>query len=96
MISEGYNLSDDNTCNLNGPGDYNDTKPELGKLGNYGGPTQTIPELTGSVTIDAGNPSGCTDSQGHLLTTDQRGFPRPGKYKNDKRCDMGAYESQKD
>jgi len=96
MTSEGYNLSDDNTCNLNGPGDLNDTKAKLGTLGNHGGPTQTIPEALDSPTVDAGNPSGCTDSQGHLLTTDQRGYPRPGKYKHDHRCDMGAYESQTD
>ena len=96
MTSEGYNLSDDNTCNFNGPGDLNDTKAKLGKLGNHGGPTQTIPEALDSPTVDAGNPSGCTDSQGHLLTTDQRGYPRPGAHKHDKRCDMGAYERQTD
>jgi hypothetical protein len=49
-----------------------------------------------SLTVDAGNPNGCTDGQGHLLTTDQRGRQRPGKYKHDKRCDMGAYERQTD
>jgi hypothetical protein len=96
MTSEGYNLSDDNTCNFKGPGDYNDTKPELGTLGYHGGPTQTIPELLGSITVDHGNPKGCRDSQGHLLKTDQRGYPRPGAHKHDKRCDMGAYERQTD
>ncbi|HYA25812.1 MAG TPA: choice-of-anchor Q domain-containing protein [Terriglobales bacterium] len=96
MTSEGYNLSDDTTCNFNGPGDLNNTDPKLGTLGNYGGPTQTIPEMPDSPTIDAGNPSGCTDSQGHPLKTDQRGYPRPGAHKHDKRCDMGAYESQTD
>ncbi len=96
MISSGYNLSSDNTCSFNGPGDLNNTQPMLGTLGNNGGPTQTIPELTGSPTIDAGNPNGCTNSSGQLLTIDQRGYPRPGKFKHDKRCDMGAYESQND
>ena len=96
MTSNGYNLSDDNSCNFGGTGDYNDTKPELGKLGYHGGPTQTIPELKGSITVDHGNPSGCTDSQGHLLTTDQRGYPRPGAHKTHKICDMGAYERQTD
>jgi hypothetical protein len=30
------------------------------------------------------------------LKTDQRGKPRPGKYKHDHRCDMGAFERQSD
>ena len=93
--SHGYNLSSDNTCNFSGPGDRNSTDPLLGTLGNYGGPTQTIPLLIGSPAIDAGNPSGCTDRQGHLLKTDQRGYPRPDT--EDKTgCDMGAYERQSD
>ena len=92
----GYNLSSDKTCRFDGPGDLNDTVPKLGKLGNYGGPTETIPLLPGSPAGDAGNPAGCTDGRGHLLKTDQRGKPRPGKYKHDQRCDMGAYERQHD
>ena len=93
LSSRGYNLSSDNTCNLNGPGDLNNTDPMLGTLGYNGGPTQTIPLLSGSPAIDAGNPSGCTDDRGNLLTTDQRGMPRPdpGDIGG---CDMGAYESQ--
>jgi len=51
--------------------------------------------LPGSTAIDAGNPSGCTDGNGHLLTTDQRGMPRPDK-EDSVGCDMGAYESQTD
>jgi hypothetical protein len=95
MTSKGYNLSSDNSCNFNGPGDLNNTDPKLGTYGNYGGPTQTIPLLAGSPAIDAGNPKGCTDSNGHLLTTDQRGYPRPDT--EDKTgCDIGAYEGQSD
>jgi hypothetical protein len=96
LNSEGYNLSDDNTCNLNGTGDLNNTPAGLGTLGNYGGPTQTIPLLKGSLAIDAGNPNGCTDGNGHLLKTDQRGKPRPDKEDNGIGCDMGAYEKQSD
>jgi hypothetical protein len=95
LISKGYNLSSDSTCNFNGSGDLNNTDPKLGMLGNYGGPTQTIPLLSGSPAIDAGNPSGCTDGNGHLLKTDQRGYPRPDKEETTG-CDMGGYESQSD
>ena len=90
-----FSLSSDGTCHLNGPGDMNNTNPRLGALGYYGGPTQTIPLLSGSPAIDAGNPSGCTDALGHLLTTDQRGLPRPDS-EDRSGCDMGAYESQSD
>ena len=95
MTSNGYNLSSDDNCNFNGPGDLNNANPMLGKLGDNGGPTQTIPLLEGSPAIDSGNPNGCTDGQGHLLKTDQRGMPRPNP-EDRVGCDMGAYERQSD
>ncbi len=55
--------------------------PELGTLGNYGGPTETIPLLPGSPAIDAGTSAGAP-------ATDQRGEPRVGA------VDIGAFESQ--
>ena len=73
----------------------NNADPMLGPLQNNGGPTETVPVLTGSPAIDAGNPNGCTDSNGRLLKTDQRGRPRPDR--EDKTgCDMGSYERQSD
>ena len=90
-----FSLSSDGSCHLNGPGDKNNTNPRLGTLGYYGGPTQTIPLLSGSPAIDAGNPSGCTDALGRLLRTDQRGLPRPDT-EDKSGCDMGAYERQSD
>ena len=95
ITSNGYNLSSDGSCNFNNTGDLNNTYPKLGMLGNHGGPTQTIPLLSGSPAIDAGNPNGCTDGKGNLLTIDQRGKPRPDK-EDTGGCDMGAYERQKD
>jgi len=95
VASNGYNLSSDNSCNFNGPGDLNDTDPKLGNLRNNGGPTKTMALPPGSPAIDSGNPSGCTDGQGHLLKTDQRGKPRPDK-EDTGGCDMGAYERQQD
>jgi len=95
MTSNGYNLSSDGTCNFNSRGDLNDHDPMLGPLQNNGGPTQTMALLSGSPAIDSGNPNGCTDSNGHLLTTDQRGMPRPDR-EDAVGCDMGAYERQSD
>ncbi|HEY7114482.1 MAG TPA: choice-of-anchor Q domain-containing protein [Thermoanaerobaculia bacterium] len=62
--------------------------PGIGPLQDNGGPTPTIALLSGSPGIDGGNPGGCTDNFGAILTTDQRGFPRP----IDGRCDIGAFE----
>jgi hypothetical protein len=95
VTSHGYNLSSDGTCNLNNTGDLNNHDPMLGPLQNNGGPTPTMALLSGSPAIDAGNPSGCTDGQGQLLKTDQRGQPRPDK-EDTVGCDMGAFESQSD
>jgi hypothetical protein len=66
----------------------------LGPLKNNGGPMQTHALVAGSPAIDAGDPGGCRNSQGALLTTDQRGFARPVDGNNDgtARCDIGAVE----
>jgi hypothetical protein len=93
VTSEGYSLSSDSSCNFTGPGDLNGLNPKLGVLSNNGGPTQTMALPQGSPALDAGNPAGCRDFAGNLLTTDQRGQPRPGKGETTG-CDMGAFESQ--
>jgi hypothetical protein len=95
VISHGYNLSGDGTCNFEGTGDLNNTNPLLGPLQNNGGPTPTTALLSGSPAIDSGNPGGCADGQGHLLKTDQRGAPRPDT-EDTAGCDRGAYERQSD
>ena len=55
--------------------------PLLAPLGDYGGPTLTMPLLPGSPAIDAGTATGAP-------TTDQRGLGRVGA------VDIGAFESQ--
>jgi hypothetical protein len=68
----------------------------LGPLQNNGGPTQTHALVDGSPALDAGDPGGCRDSQGALLSTDQRGFARHVDSNNDgsPRCDIGAFEAK--
>jgi hypothetical protein len=95
MTSNGYNLSSDGTCTFANTGDLNNTNPKLGPLQNNGGPTPTMALPSGSLAIDAGNPSGCTDGHGHVLKTDQRGMPRHDP-EDSGGCDIGAYESQID
>ena len=58
--------------------------PLLGPLGDNDGPTQTMPLLTGSPAIDAGNNTTCP-------STDQRGVSRP----QGAACDIGAFEVKK-
>ena len=65
---------------------------DLGLLGLFqdnGGPTKTVALLPGSNAIDGGDPAfGCTDVNGAVVATDQRGITRPKGV----RCDVGAYE----
>jgi predicted outer membrane repeat protein len=97
LTSQGYNLIQDTTgCTITGDTTGNQTgvNPNLGPLGNNGGPTLTHVLLFGSPAIDGGNPSGCTDHTGSTLTSDQRGFPRAadGDDNGTAICDIGAYE----
>src|SRR5208282_5354942 len=55
--------------NFTGPAPLTNA-PNLAPLGNYGGPTQTMPPLPGSPAIGAGRVPGNT------FTNDQRGYPR--------------------
>ncbi len=80
------NLDDGETCGFDTAyGSLSNTAPLLGVLGDYGGPTQTIPLLPGSPAIDGG-----TGATGGCPATDQRGVARP----QEAACDIGAFESQ--
>lgn len=65
------------------PGGWNiiTDDPLLGELGDYGGPTQTIPIGLGGSALDAAEDSACPP-------TDQRGVTRP----QGDHCDIGAFE----
>ena len=94
--SNGFNLSDDASagvsCNFNAATDLVGTSndPQLGALGNDGGPTPTRLPLSGSPLIDAIPLASCQADGASGITTDQRGFPRPAL----NGCDIGAVEVQ--
>ena len=90
IVSEGYNLTDDGSCGFTATGDIVTANPLVGALHGNGGPAETEAPLSGSPAIDGGNPAGCTDLAGDLLTTDERGVSRPQPPGG--RCDIGAYE----
>lgn len=95
ITSDGHNLSSDDSCGLTSPGDLINTDPLLGPLQNNGGPTETHALLPGSPAIDA-VAENCTDLEGDLVLTDQRGEPRPadGNGDGNTACDIGAFEVQ--
>jgi len=98
LISQGYNLIGNTAgCAITGTaaGNQLDVSPNLGPLQKNGGNTATHALLAGSPALDGGNPSGCTDATGNILTSDQRYFPRPldGDGNGTAICDIGAFES---
>jgi len=94
VTSEGYNIeSNGDTCGFDAVGDQtnvasNDLK--LGELQDNGGPTRTHALEQDSIAIDEIPVFACVDADGALLTTDQRGDPRPASSD----CDVGAFEVQ--
>jgi CSLREA domain-containing protein len=106
LTSQGYNLVGKVNaagCSINGdlkgvqtgslsPG----LDARLSKLTLGGYATYHHPLLVFGPAVDRGNPVGCTDFNGVMLLTDQRGEPRVyGKNINGyiPRCDLGAVES---
>lgn len=90
VVSNGYNLASDNSCNLTAVGDHNNLYPQLGPLGDYGGPTLTHFLWPTSPAINAANPALPGSKNTACETADQRGTPRP----LGPTCDIGAYETR--
>ncbi len=90
LTSQGYNLIEHVTgCNFSQQvGELVGVSPQLDVLKDNGGPTWTQALLSGSPAFDAGNPTGCLDTNLVPFITDQRGMPRT----LGSRCDMGAVE----
>ncbi len=99
LVDGGHNVADDATCAFTATGSTNSSTAiddYLGVLGNYGGPTQTVPLLSSpspstpspdpaAAVIPGANPL-CTANSGQ----DQRGDPRLPNGASF--CDIGAYE----
>jgi fibronectin-binding autotransporter adhesin len=82
LVDYGHNISSDSSASFGAPGSLNNTDPKLGPLGNYGGPTPTMPLLPGSPALDNADNSAAPP-------TDQRGRTRP----YGPAADIGAFES---
>jgi chitodextrinase len=85
VTDAGYNIDTGASCGFSAAShSMSNTNPQLGPLGNNGGPTQTMALPSGSPAVDAipAATPGCTG------TTDQRGITRP----QGAGCDIGAYE----
>ncbi len=94
VTSNGYNLSDDDTCGLDVSSDQEDTVADTLGLAANGGPTMTHALPATSPAVDAGG-ADCTDLGGVLANTvDQRGAGRPVDGDGDATvaCDVGAFE----
>jgi CSLREA domain-containing protein len=90
-----YTLAEDpGGCAFSGAGDVIGSDPGLLPLADNGGATLTQRVPIGSPLLDSGDPAGCRDADGALLTTDQRGLPRAvnGDAVAGARCDEGAVE----
>jgi hypothetical protein len=82
---------------LNQIGDLNSIPADVDTAGDHGlrdngGPTSTVALLASSAAIDAipvSPTNNCTDTNGNVVATDQRGVPRPQA----NGCDIGAYEA---
>jgi hypothetical protein len=99
VVSNGHNLTlESAACTVIGPIIAVDPRVglRLGPLQDNGGATATHALLTAdpaallpqSAAIDTGDPQGCHDANGAVLTVDQRGVERPFGAT----CDIGAYE----
>ncbi len=94
FLSGGYNIVEHGAgCGVVSPNsDLINVPAGLGFFGGHGGPTRTINLLTGSPALGGGNPLGCDDPFGHLLTVDQRGDPRPAPGAGAGNCDVGSVQ----
>ena len=86
-VVSSYTHSSDASCGLAGPGDVeNAPDPQLGALGDNGGPTPTMLPASTSPLLDQIPVAECDAGEG--IADDQRGVTRP----QGTGCDIGAVE----
>ena len=88
VVSWGHNLDSDGSCGLGDATDLQGLNPQVGPLGDNGGPTETHALLPGSPAIDQVPVAQCR--LGRLAGADQRGVARPQPA--DGACDIGSFE----
>jgi uncharacterized repeat protein (TIGR01451 family) len=86
ILSNGYNLDSDGSCELDAASDFPSGTADLGPLADNGGPTFTHLPGPGSDAIDAIPLADCDPAH----APDQRGVPRPRPAGG--ACDIGAVE----
>jgi CSLREA domain-containing protein len=101
-LSGGFNLigNDNNSSGFTQPTDQRNVSPRLFPINNYGGQTDTCALLFLSPAIDKGK-NFSRDASNQLITTDQRGRPRPfdtplPDVAGGDGSDIGAYEANDD
>ena len=75
VVSDGFNLSSDASCDFTAGGDQQSVSPQLGLLADNGGPTFTRALALSSPAVDQG--SAVLSGTHPALTTDQRAKTRP-------------------
>ena len=90
ITTNGYNFSDDTTCELTGTGDRQGAglNPLLGSLAQNGGPTRTLLPADNSPLVNAIPGAACQADGAAGVVTDQRGIVRP----QSSLCDIGSVE----
>jgi hypothetical protein len=93
----GYNIDDDGSCGLSGPGSISDSSTidgSLGSLAKNGGPTKTILPSPASPAARVIPPGTTVDAITLCSGNDQRGkgFPRPTPGAST--CSIGAVEAE--
>nr|MDQ3005945.1 hypothetical protein [Chloroflexota bacterium] len=84
LLMNVHNLIEVNAGGANACGTpFTTADPKLGPLADHGGPTETMPLLSGSPALNSGDDAMCP-------STDQRGVERP----QGSHCDIGAYEDE--
>lgn len=94
-FSEGHNIETNGDTCLGHANDLSNVAVDVLPVGDYGGPTQTIPPYPDSVAVDLGATVCTAAGGGSNITQDQRGEPRPrdGNASGGVgQCDSGAFE----